>query len=113
MKRFVFGACALALTIGAAMAQTAPSPTPTDQPAAPAVSATPAMQTPKEVRAACRDQAVQQGLKGPARKAAVQDCFAKARPDLAKAQACRQQGKAKGLIGPDLKAFVKSCKTAG
>ena len=69
MKRFVFGACALALTIGAAMAQTAPSPTPTDQPAAPAVSATPAMQTPKEVRAACRDQAVQQGLKGPARKA--------------------------------------------
>ena len=70
------------------------------------------MQSGKEVRAACREQAIQQGLQGPARKAAVQDCFAKARPDLAKAQACRQEGKGKGLAGPDLKAFVKTCKAA-
>jgi hypothetical protein len=130
MKRFVIGACAFALTIGAALAQTAPAAAPADQPspaavpaaptaapaapaAAPAATATPAMQTGKEVRDACRTQAIQQGLKGPARRAAVQECFAKARPDLAKAQACRQEGQGKGLVGPDLKAFVKTCKAAG
>jgi len=68
--------------------------------------------TAKEVRAQCRDQAKAQGLKGDERKAAVNDCFAKARPDLAAKQKCREEGKAKGLANAELKAYVKSCKAS-
>ena len=122
MKHDVIAACALALTIGAAIAQTAPAPAdqptppaaaaPAAAPAAPASAATPAMQTGKEVREACRMQAMTEGIKGASRRAFVNECFAKARPDLAKAQACRQVGMSKGLVGHDLNAYVKSCKIA-
>ena len=103
-----------------AIAQTAaPTPTPTPMPT-PAALATPAPAaaadaklTGKEVREQCKSEAKAQGLKGPARKAAVDQCFAQARPDLAKAQQCRKEGKAKGLADKDLKAYVKQCKTAG
>ena len=53
-----------------------------------------------------------QGLKGPARKAAVDDCFAKARPDLAAAQKCRKEGKDKSHADKELKAYVKQCVAA-
>ena len=108
MKRLLIAAFVVALGVAAASAQTASAPTPTDTPAASA-----ATQTPKEVRAQCKSDAKAQGLKGDARKAAVQDCFAKARPDLAKAQQCRQEGKAKGLAKKELKAYVEQCKAAG
>ena len=67
--------------------------------------------TGKQARAQCRAQAKAQGLTGDARKQAVQDCFAAARPDLAQAQKCRQQAKANGLQGTQLKAFIQQCKT--
>ncbi len=122
MKHLLVIACAVGLSFGAASAQTAPDPAPTVDPAPAAAPATPAvtaatpappataMQTPKEVRGACRSQAIGQGLAGPARKAFVNDCFAKARPDLAKVQQCRQQADAKHLVGRDRHAFVKSCR---
>ena len=53
-----------------------------------------------------RSQAMAQG---PARKAAVQDCFAETRPDLAKRKQCKQQGDAQGLAGAPLHQFVKKC----
>jgi hypothetical protein len=43
-------------------------------------------------------------------RAAVQNCFAQTRPDLAAANACRKQGKDKGLFGQELNDFVKGCK---
>ena len=64
----------------------------------------------KEARAQCKADAKAQGLKGDARKAAVEDCFAKARPDIAAAKKCREEGKAKGLADKELKAYVKTCK---
>lgn len=101
----------------AAVAQTAaPSPGPTPAPAAQSTPAPATANTPptgKEVREQCRTEAKAQGLKGDARKAAVDQCFAQARPDLAKAQQCRREGKAKGLVDKDLRAYVKQCKTAG
>jgi len=104
MKPFLIAALSLGLGLAAAEAQTpTPSPEPTDAPA------DMSKMTGKEVRAQCRDQAAAQGLEGEARKAAVQDCFAKARPDLAQRQKCREQGKSKGLADADLKAYVKTC----
>jgi hypothetical protein len=88
----------------------APQPTPPSATAAPAAASASAKQTAKQVRAQCRAQAKTQGLTGPALKGAVQDCFAKARPDLAQAQKCRQEGKAKGLADTQLRAFVRQCK---
>lgn len=67
----------------------------------------------KEVREQCKADAVSQGLRGPQRKAFIQDCVAKVRPDLAAAQQCRQQGKAQGMADADLKAFVRNCKKGG
>jgi psiF repeat len=74
--------------------------------AAPAADAKP---TAKAARAQCQADAKAQGLKGDARKSAVEDCFAKARPDLAAADKCRKDGKDKNLAGKELKAFVKEC----
>jgi hypothetical protein len=107
MKTLMIAALALGLCAVSASAQTA-APPPDATNAAPPASA-PA--TAKQVRAQCRADAQAQGLAGAARKAAVDDCFAKARPDLAAAQKCRQEGKAKGLADQELKAFVKQCKT--
>jgi psiF repeat len=112
MKRFAFAMLALGLGLGAANAQNA-APAPEPAPAGSAAPVAPAAkQTGKEVRAQCKADAKSQGLKGDARKAAVDDCFAKARPDLAEARKCRQDGKAKGLADAELKAFVKQCKVA-
>ena len=81
-------------------------------PASPAGPATPAKteKTPgKEVRAACRAEVKAQGVKGEARKTAVQGCVARERPDLAQRKTCRDEGKAKALDGKELKLFVKTC----
>jgi pyruvate/2-oxoglutarate dehydrogenase complex dihydrolipoamide acyltransferase (E2) component len=130
MKRLVIVAFVIGLGFGPAHAQEAPTtaqpapspaaPQPAPPPAAPqpappataapAAASPSAKQTAKQVRAQCRAQAKAQGLTGSALKGAVQDCFAKARPDLAQAQQCRQQGKAKGLADTQLKAFVRQCK---
>jgi hypothetical protein len=71
--------------------------------------APPAQPNGKDVKAQCRAEIKAQGLKGAARKAAAEDCFAKARPDLAKRQQCRAQGKAQGLADKPLRQFVKQC----
>ena len=107
MKRFLFAAAVFSLGAMQGFAQTAPPP-PANPPAAPAAPA-PAAQTGKEVRAQCRADAEAKGLSGPAKRAAVQDCFAKARPDLAARNACRRQGKDQGLADQALRDFVKSC----
>jgi len=112
MKRIFIAAFALSLASAAAIAQTTTppaTPTPAPSTAAPAPDAKP---TGKEARAQCVADAKAQGLKGPARKAAVDDCFAKARPDLAAAQKCRKEGKDKSLADKELKAYVKQCVAA-
>lgn len=115
MKSLLAAAFVLAIGLGVASAQTA-APT---APAAPATTMTPAPDAPakpvtgKDVRAQCRAEAKAQGLKGDSRKAAVQQCFAQARPDLVKAKQCRDEAKAKSLTGPDFRAYVKQCKAAG
>jgi len=114
MKKLMASMLAVSFVATAAFAQTAPSPTPPPAqapPAAPPAAGGP--QTGKDVRAQCKADAVTQGLRGAARKSFVQDCFVKARPDLAAAQNCRQQGKAQGLADNDLKVFVRKCKTGG
>jgi len=115
MNRILVAALAVGLGLSAAAAQTAPEAPPpgaapaATAPAAPAPSAAPTQMTGPEARAKCRADAEAQGLKGAARQAAVQDCFAKARPDLAKRQQCRMQGKAAGLAGNTLHVFVQKC----
>lgn len=122
MKRIVLAALALTLGLSLASAQTT-APTPTTPapatpapaapaPAAPPTAATPQQMTGKEVREQCRAQVIAQGLRGPARQAAVQDCFAKARPDLARAQQCRQQAKEQGLADKALRDFMKQCRAS-
>jgi hypothetical protein len=71
--------------------------------------AAPTQTSGKDVKAQCRAEIKAQELKGAARKAAAEDCFAKARPDLAKRQQCRAQGKAHGLADGPLRQFVKQC----
>ncbi len=134
MRRLAAAAFVLSLGLAAAHAQTAPDagsppgapsaqppatqPTEAPPPAQPpamqpsgAATAPAAQPTGKEVRAQCRADAIAQGLKGPARKAAVDDCFAKARPDLAKRQQCVKEGKAQGLADKPLHQFVRKCVT--
>ena len=67
----------------------------------------------KQVVADCVAQAKAKGLKGPDRKAAVDECVAAQRPKLAARRACRQQGKAQGLADDALKDFVKNCVAQG
>ena len=62
------------------------------------------------MRAQCKADAKAQGLKSDQRKAAVEECFAKARPDIAAAKKCRDEGKAQGLADKELKTYVKTCK---
>jgi glucose/arabinose dehydrogenase len=108
MKSLLVVTLALGLSLAAAQAQTpAPEPTPAASPAP--VAAPDAKLTGKEVREQCRAEAIAQGLKGPARKTAVDDCFAKARPDLAQAQKCRRDGKDQGLADKELRKYVKHC----
>ena len=121
MNRILVAALAVGLGLSAAAAQTAPETPPpgaaapatpapaATAPAVPQPGAAPSQMTGPEARAKCRADAEAQGLKGAARQAAVQDCFAKARPDLAKRQQCRMQGKAAGLAGNTLHVFVQKC----
>ncbi len=119
MNRLFAASLIFVVGLAFAHAQTAPEPgAPTASPQSGAPSeAQPGQTAPqlsgKEVRANCRANAVAQGLKGPARKAAVEDCFANARPDLAKRNTCRAQGKAQGLTDKPLRQFVKQCVTGG
>jgi hypothetical protein len=112
MKRFLIAALALGLSSALAVAQTTtPAPAPlAPGPVAPtAAPSSDAKPTAKEAREKCRADAKAQGLKGDARKTAVDDCFAKARPDLVARQKCVKDGKDKSLAGKELKAFVKQC----
>ena len=125
---------ALAILVGAAMASPAsaqtnpasagaadPAPAEAASPDAPASATKPAM-TPamtkdgkpmaKEVRAACRETAKGNGLKGDELHKAVSECLIKQRPDLAAKEQCRMDGRAKGLRKDGLKAFVQDCAKA-
>jgi len=107
---------------GSAFAQTA-APAPAAMPdAAPAAStavpstapsADGSKPKPKEVLAECRSEAKTQGLKGDARKQAVQDCFVKQRPDLAAWEKCRTDPQMKGKEKDERKALMKECMKAG
>jgi hypothetical protein len=114
MKRLFIAAVSAGLTLASGNAQIySPTPGTTSPPAAPSASSPHAIGPGKAVRAQCRAQAKAQGLEGPARRAAVQECFAAARPDLAQAQKCRQEGKGNGLADGELRAFVRQCKVGG
>jgi len=113
MKTTLFIVLASALYAGAALAQTA-SPPATSAPADTAAPATAAAAQsgkpkPKEVLATCRDEAKSQGLKGDARKTAVQECFVKQRPDLAAWEKCRTDPEMKGKAKDERKALMKEC----
>jgi hypothetical protein len=124
MKRLLIATFVAGLALAPANAQNSTTPEAAPPPAAgaPAAGAPPAASpaagspnvrpTGKQARAQCQAQAKAQGLAGPARKQAVQDCFASVRPDLAQAQKCRQQAKANGVQDTQLTAFVRQCKTA-
>ncbi len=86
---------------------TAPDAPPAASTAAPAADGT--KPKPKEVLAECRSEAKTQGLKGDARKAAVEDCFAKQRPDLAAWEKCRTDPQMKGKEKDERKALMKEC----
>lgn len=105
MKTLLVTTLALAIGLSTAIGQTS----------APATSTVAAAekQSGKEARQKCRADAIAKGLKGDARKTAVQECFAQARPDRAAAQKCRQDGKAQNLDGKELKKFVKECRAKG
>ncbi|MBV1705036.1 MAG: PsiF repeat-containing protein [Hyphomicrobiales bacterium] len=120
MKTLFAAALAASLVAGAAFAQTTPAPDAT--PAAPAATApapaaTPAPAAPKhamrhQIRVdlrACQKTAAGQGLKGKARFEAVQDCFAKTHPKVAKARGCRFEGRSQHLRHSKLREFIKSC----
>ena len=119
MKRLLIAAFVAGFAFASANAQTTtPEAAPPPAAGAPAAgapaAASPATGSPnakptgKQARAQCQAQAKAQGLTGPQRKQAVQDCFASARPDLAQAQKCRQQAKANGVQGTQLTAFMQA-----
>jgi hypothetical protein len=113
MKTPMFIVLASALYAGAALAQTAsppaaPAPAET-APTATAPIAAGAKQKPKEVLASCREEAKSQGLKGDARKTAVQECVVKQRPDLAAWEKCRTDPEMKGNPKDERKALMKEC----
>jgi hypothetical protein len=112
MKTFVALLVAGMLVAGPAFAQQESSPTQETKPAAPELTKS---GKPKahDVRANCRDEAKTQGLKGAERHKAVEDCFLKARPDLAAKEAvkeeCKQDPKLKDLDKDARKAAIKEC----
>ncbi len=109
------------LVAGPAFAQQNPPPaaTPPAQETKPAAPELTKSGKPKarDVREDCRAEAKTQGLKGAERRKAVEDCFIKARPDLAakeKARAavkeeCRQDPKLKDMDKDARKAAIKEC----
>jgi hypothetical protein len=114
MKMPLFIILSSTLYAGSVFAQAAaPAPVPaTTPPPAAAPAADPMSMKPKEVRAQCRDQAIAQGLKGPARKAAIEDCFLKQRPDMADREKCRTDPAMKGKDKDERKALMKECMKA-
>ena len=102
-------------TSNLAYAQATQMPTPgaTTMPAAPGtppIAVSPNAARAQEARAACRADPTIQSLRGPARKEAMQKCFAEKAPDLAARADCRQQAKAQGTEkGKTMRDFVKSC----
>jgi hypothetical protein len=107
MSQLIVVACAL--YAGSAFAQTA-SPAPADTaPAAESAAPSSGKPKPKEVLAQCRDEAKTQGLKGDARKTAVEECFLKKRPDRAAWEKCRTDPGMKGKDKDERKALMKEC----
>jgi len=111
MKPIALTVCVLCITISGVFAQTpAQSPGPAAGSEAQSPGINNAAGNAKELRERCRADADGKGLKGPAKRAAVQECFAKLPPDLAAAAQCRKQGKDKGLADQELRVFVRSCR---
>ena len=99
-----------ALSFAPALAQDASAP-PAPAAAAPAPAA-PA--SAKSVVAGCQSDAIGQGLKGAARKTAVDSCIAQQRPDIAAKRACSDKGKAQGVArGAAMRTFIKGCLAQG
>jgi hypothetical protein len=63
----------------------------------------------RATRAACREEAIAQGLTGPDRRQHVKSCFAAKMPRVAKRMECRREGMAKGMVQPELRDFVRQC----
>ncbi len=63
----------------------------------------------RAARAAWRDEANAQGLKGADRRQRVHDCFAAKMPQVAKRMECRKEGMAKGMTQPGLRDYVRQC----
>ena len=61
---------------------------------------------------ACRGEVQSQGLKGPDKKKAIEDCVSKQHPELAGRMACRDEAKSKGLSGDDMKSYMRTCVKA-
>jgi hypothetical protein len=102
------------LYAGSVYAQSAdqtPAAAQTPPAAAPMPAADPMTMKPKEVREQCREQADGQGLKGKAKKAAVEECFLKMRPDLEAREKCRMDPSMKGKDKDERKALMKECMT--
>ena len=66
----------------------------------------------KQAMQACRSEVQSQGLKGPDKKKAIEDCVTKEHPELAGRMACRDEAKSKGLSGDDMKSYIKTCAKA-
>jgi hypothetical protein len=67
----------------------------------------------KALVAQCIAAAKEKGLRGDARKDAINNCIAAQRPDLAARRECFQKGKAQNLAGDAFKAFVRQCVRQG
>jgi hypothetical protein len=63
----------------------------------------------RAARAACRDEANAQGLKGGDRRQHIRDCFAAKMPQVAKRMERRKEGMAKGVARPGLRDYVRQC----
>jgi len=94
MKLFALTCCLISFAISSALAQ-APAPNPPHAAGSQAQSPNmngAAEHSGKEVRAQFRNDADAKRLKGSAKRAAVQECFGKSRPDFAANEQCRKQG---------------------
>lgn len=109
-----FSILVLAAMIGLALPAWAESPTsdasaPAAAPAPDSAPSAAAAAKVKEIRAACRAQVKEQGIKGQEKGQAVSACVVKQRPDLAQREQCRMDGRSKGLRKDELRSFVKDC----
>ncbi len=114
MKTFAAFLVAGMLVAGPAFAQTNP-PTQETKPAAPELTKSGKPRA-HDVRKDCHAEAKAQGLKGAERHKAVEECFLKARPDLAAKEAireeCKKDPKLKDMDKAARKAAVKECVKA-